>query len=284
MITAVLIVKNEEVMLPTCLQSLNGLDILVSDTGSTDNTVEIAKQYGKVLTSYKWKDDFANARNFAKKHAKGEWILSIDADEELLTPVKDLEQAVNQATSDAIQVTMTDGFGTTYQVPRLFRNKKGINWKGAIHETINVLAEPSNITILYRSSPAHDQDPDRSLRILEKEAKNGKPRDLYYLAREYGYKERWDDAMATYMEYLDIATWKPEKADAFLQVARILWAQSYGDKAREYCLNAILLNPNFKEALYFMAEMSWEEQAVTWRKYAEIADNSNVLFVRSSVE
>ena len=57
--------------------------IVVVDTGSTDRTVEIAKEFGAEVHSFTWSDDFSAARNAALEHATGDWVLALDADEEL---------------------------------------------------------------------------------------------------------------------------------------------------------------------------------------------------------
>ena len=69
--------------LARCLDSVKDADeIIICDTGSTDNTIEIAKKYtDKVYTDFTWCDDFSAARNHAKEKATGDYILSIDADE-----------------------------------------------------------------------------------------------------------------------------------------------------------------------------------------------------------
>ena len=78
-----MIVKDEEAHLGCCLESVKGLvdEIVVVDTGSTDRTVEIARQYGARVFSYGWHDDFAAARNVSLSHAGADWILVLDADE-----------------------------------------------------------------------------------------------------------------------------------------------------------------------------------------------------------
>ncbi len=83
LLSASLIVKNEEENLPRCLASLTGLvdEVVVYDTGSTDATVEIARRAGaRVIEGY-WDDDFGRARNASMEHCAGEWVLAIDADE-----------------------------------------------------------------------------------------------------------------------------------------------------------------------------------------------------------
>src|SRR5207253_10885448 len=83
--SACLIVKNEEKNLPGCLESLRGLfhEIIVIDTGSTDRTVEIARQYGAKDFELNWVDSFSAARNECLRHATRGWIFWMDADDRL---------------------------------------------------------------------------------------------------------------------------------------------------------------------------------------------------------
>src|SRR5690606_22915077 len=82
-ISLCMIVRNEERVLDRCLSSVNNLvdEIILVDTGSTDNTQEIAKKYTKNIYHFEWINDFSAARNFAADKATGEWILVLDADE-----------------------------------------------------------------------------------------------------------------------------------------------------------------------------------------------------------
>ena len=109
---------------------------------------------------------------------------------------------------------------------------------------------------------------------------NKSPRDLFYLANEFFDRGRKEEALEAYLEYVKASTWREEKADANLRIARCLFSANQGDRARNYCLQAILGNPEFKEAFLFMAEMSFEKQATSWRKHAEQATNDGVIFVR----
>ena len=69
-----MIVKNEEMALSRCLESVYGIvdEIIIVDTGSSDNTKKIAKVFTENIYDYKWKDDFSDARNYAASFAKGE--------------------------------------------------------------------------------------------------------------------------------------------------------------------------------------------------------------------
>lgn len=80
-----MIVKNEAETLPLCLQSVSGIvdQIVVADTGSTDNTAGIARELGATVISVPWDNHFANARNAALHLMRTDWVLALDADEEL---------------------------------------------------------------------------------------------------------------------------------------------------------------------------------------------------------
>src|SRR3954471_21348325 len=85
LLSACLIVRDEERDLPRCLAALASVadEIVVHDTGSTDRTREIAKAAGATVIDGTWTDDFAAARNTALAACTGEWILHVDADEVL---------------------------------------------------------------------------------------------------------------------------------------------------------------------------------------------------------
>ncbi len=137
-----LIVKNEEKFLDQCLKSIRGLaqQIIVVDTGSTDRTVEIAREHGAEIHSFTWCNDFAAARNAALEHAVGDWILMLDADEELPAE-QHARLAADLKKSDALGLRLPlvnlehEAEGQNF-VPRLFHNAPGIFYTGRVHEQI----------------------------------------------------------------------------------------------------------------------------------------------------
>ncbi|MFH1624068.1 MAG: glycosyltransferase family 2 protein, partial [Pseudomonadota bacterium] len=78
-----MIVRDEEDCLPHCLNSVRSIvdEIIIVDTGSTDKTIQIAKDFGAKVIQHPWKNDFAEARNVSLQHAACDWILVLDADE-----------------------------------------------------------------------------------------------------------------------------------------------------------------------------------------------------------
>lgn len=81
-----MIVKNEAAHLARCLASVQAWvdEIILVDTGSTDETIAIAESFQARIFSFAWCNDFAAARNVSLAQAQGEWIFVIDADEELI--------------------------------------------------------------------------------------------------------------------------------------------------------------------------------------------------------
>lgn len=142
-----MIVKNEEKMLPDCLESLSGVarEIIIVDTGSEDSTIDIAKKFNATVIEVPWENDFAKARNSALELAKFPYILSIDADERLVNPddLKRLLFGANPNTGGWLievrsEAKRSDGYYDVYtaNLLRLFRNNPAIRFTGIIHEQI----------------------------------------------------------------------------------------------------------------------------------------------------
>jgi GT2 family glycosyltransferase len=143
-LSACLIVKDEEEMLLACLESIADVvdEIIVYDTGSTDRTVEIARAAGaRVIEGY-WDDSFARARNAALKQACGDWILSIDADEVLLCDTGAVRKTLMERSSGIeaylIAIENLHGAGNARSVHtavRLFR-RNAAEWRHRLHEQV----------------------------------------------------------------------------------------------------------------------------------------------------
>lgn len=314
-----MIAKNEKDMIGRALDSAKGADqIVVCDTGSTDNgeTVRVAREHGAtVFEDYKWEDSFCKARNHVKSKMTTDWILSLDCDE-FIHDFSKVRQAAEFAESKGIRAVdilqiAEDTSNQKNTFPRLFRNDPDIIWHGAAHNYISVLGifimdtenglalgdpgnkehkEKATVRLTYGYSPAHLTDLDRTLRILEKAVETGSgAREIFYLGREYWYRQWYEKCTAMLGQYVQKSVFLQEKAEAFLIMSHCYWRLGRGEDARDAILQAIKINPNFKEAVLFMADLSgkgsgnpvWEKNAQQWLKMAETADNSHVLFERT---
>ncbi len=285
-ISAVLIVKNEEEILATALESVKDFDeIIVVDTGSTDRTIEIAKRYTDKVFNFPWIDDFSAARNHAIEKATGDWIFSIDADHELLTPIEQVRAEAEKVEAAGLKTALVktlmgkDDVQVHYR-DVFFKKHQEVRWVGAVHEHITPPATLKvDITRRCGYSGNHTKDPYRNIRILE--ANPVTKRSRFYLGRENYEKRLYRAAIQWMTEYLKEPGWYPEIGEAWLVIARSHWFLQEGDLARNACLQAIKVNPDFKEALLFMAVMHYEPWKSKWQKLASVATNQDVLFIRS---
>jgi len=140
LLSACMIVRNEARFLEGCLRSIRDVvdEIIVGDTGSTDRTPKIARDLGAKLYNVPWSEDFSAARNQVLEHAKGTWILSIDADERLRPiPRSHIELFLEEPANIAYYVLMYPmSLWTGMWVIRLFQNNPRIRFKGIFHETL----------------------------------------------------------------------------------------------------------------------------------------------------
>jgi glycosyltransferase involved in cell wall biosynthesis len=147
-----LIVKNEENSLRGCLESVKGIadEIAIVDTGSDDNTMEIAEEFGAKTGHFEWRNDYAAARNESLKLCTGKWVLYIDADERLSgDSAKIIRELIADANSHIggyiVKITsehfLKSGQKSVYDgtYPRLFRNLgyPKSRFDGRVHEQIS---------------------------------------------------------------------------------------------------------------------------------------------------
>ena len=150
-----MIVRNESHHLPKALASVKGIaaEIVVVDTGSTDDTVSIATAMGAKVLHFDWIDDFSAARNAAIEAATQPWILSLDADQQLAVGSASVLKTALQRTDCMAQVVTIDLYGPSTLNPnqtmgksevelafkslRLFRNHPQIRFSGRVHEDVS---------------------------------------------------------------------------------------------------------------------------------------------------
>ncbi len=144
MISVIIITKNEQDQIKTCLESVKWADeIIVYDNGSTDQTLKIAKEYTDKIFTFEGQD-YAELRNRAFKKATGDWVLYVDADERVLTDLKDeLIQISKSSDKSAFAISRRNIiFGSEQKygpfwpdwMIRFFKAQEFKTWVGKIHE------------------------------------------------------------------------------------------------------------------------------------------------------
>ncbi len=224
-ISACYIVKNEAENLVKSIKSLKSQvnEIVVVDTGSTDNTITVARKLGAKVYSFPWQDDFSKARNFALSKAKGDWLVLLDADEYFTAKTAgNIRQVIRQAQqADGLLIQMVnydvdkaeiqDYF---YQL-RIVCNQQGLHYEGKIHEELKLsegksmkfIRIPPEMLEIYHTGYASSvsrQKLERNLKLLQQAVDNGQSEAD--LARYFCdcYLGLGDMEKCTYYGWLDV--------------------------------------------------------------------------------
>jgi glycosyltransferase involved in cell wall biosynthesis len=275
-----MIVKNEEGRLAQCLDSVRDLaaELIVVDTGSTDRTALIAAGYAAEVIPFDFTAvDFAAARNHAIGHARGRWILMLDADETL-------DRASAPTIENLVAVDRNAGYfferrnhsadsqtPTTDYVVRLFPNRPDYRYRGRVHETIDASILSGGGQLLKSGIRIDHSFPvDREARrrknrwyieILKEElaADPGDHSRLDFLAAEYHQLEMFDEAAAIAER---IARVRPldARAHLFAGVYHLLYKPDLA-RARADFNQALKLRPGYAEALSFLELVDQRERA-----------------------
>ncbi|MEE2657239.1 MAG: glycosyltransferase [Candidatus Latescibacterota bacterium] len=210
-----MIVRNEEEKLATCLQSVQGLvdEIVVVDTGSTDRTVEIAREHGAVLGSFEWRDDFSAARNVSLSMATGDWIMWLDADDVLPAESHGPIRQLVSGPQDRGYFFMLDDRGyesVSCLQMRLFPKREGVMFEMPIHEQVTLSLSrlgidmaPTDIRVVHTGYTTQEVVAEKTSRYLEIMERwlNSHPED--YIVRShvgliYHTRGRLDEAIEQY--------------------------------------------------------------------------------------
>ncbi|MBD2017322.1 glycosyltransferase [Microcoleus sp. FACHB-53] len=216
-----MIVKNEQQNLSRCLDSVKPYvdEIIIIDTGSQDGTPEIALHYGANLKFFEWCDDFAGARNYSISQATGNWILVLDADEELVVTKDELRgQLTSQPEFLAYSLIRTEVHDQEGMTPlytlRLFRNLPELRYVNRFHEQLQYQNQPIQPHLIghlesprivhygYAEQQVLQKNLTRNIPILESiRKKEGLSLMLLYcLAGMYNATQQPEQAQECYVE------------------------------------------------------------------------------------
>ena len=227
-ISQAMIVKNEEKNIAKALSWGKAIvaEQIVVDTGSTDRTVEIAEKMGAKVGFFPWQDDFAEAKNFAISQCQYPWIALLDADEyfdekdakklpEILKKV-DRESHLGGILTAWLHLNKEGRIGEGGSIIRLFRNRKDIRYRRAIHEQLKyengdpflVYDCTDSLSIFHTGymdlKNTEKMRSDRNLLLIEKELSKN-PEDfemMVYLGNEYLLRNQFREAKRQYEKFL----------------------------------------------------------------------------------
>ena len=285
LISACLIVKNEEADLPRCLASIKDVvdEIIVVDTGSTDRTLEVARSFGAQTFFFEWCDDFSAARNESLRHAKGSFILWVDADDELLPASSDALRELGRALpaeswgywvdvhcpADEWQESVT-----IVKQARLFRNQVGVAFGGRLHEqagappgyVADALTHQAAFTIKHWGYiPSAGSSPERSQRnrhLLQLAIQEHPLEHFHYynLGLQYAGEREFALGLATFEHA--IALWRSNPGPHNGHVATMfamaaLCAAEVGDYAKAIDLETSIPAEYASADLVYHAGLAW---------------------------
>ena len=270
-LTLCMIVKDEERNLALCLDSVRGLarELIVVDTGSTDQTPRIAAGYGATVIPFDFSTvDFAAARNCAIARASNRWILMLDADETLDPAGAPLIATIAAGGENAgyflerRNLSSDSARPTTDYVVRLFPNHPNHRYRGRVHETIDasILSAGGRLrksAIRIHHNFAADREARRRknyryIEILKQEiaADPGDDTRLDFLAAEYHQLEMFAEATEIAERIVRMRPFDP-RAHLFLGTYHLLYQPDLA-RARADFNQALKLRPGYPEAESFL--------------------------------
>lgn len=307
-ISACMMVKNEEEMLPNCLESIRSWvdEIIIVDTGSTDKTVEIAKSYGAKVYHQKWTKDFSFHRNYSMSKATCDWIFIIDADEEfVLDDLPTLRQAVAQddyrlVSFNVFNINKETGQTTSFlHSIRMFRRDAELRYAGIVHNQL--MFDPGEKALRLGISVNHygyDLSPEkmkaklaRSRELLEKQLID-EPDNCFVqynyvqLLRSCGSHPDAETcqlmlkhaALAVELSKKDEKYGEAVELMALHQLATTHISLQEYNKSLEYCEKALKIKSDFLDALLSMAHAytglkEFDKAEKYYNEYLEIREN-----------
>ncbi len=206
-----MIVKDEENNLPTCLDSVSDYvdEIIIVDTGSTDNTVRIAESYNAKVYHHPWENSFSKARNYSLKYATCDWILIMDADEEI--EEKDAHKLRETIKDDDVNLIYMPAYSklkggtnsSVYLIERVYKNHLDFHYEGIVHNALKYSGSYKNENIVFYHYGYHlgeehkEKKFARTSTLLKKQIEDdpSNPMPHHFLAIEFSGRNMNDESI-----------------------------------------------------------------------------------------
>lgn len=279
-ISLCMIVKNEEKFLPQCLDSVKDHvdEMIIVDTGSTDRTVEIAESYGAMVYHHPWENNFSKHRNQSISYATGDWLLILDADEEIdKKTVHLLRDAVRKTGAAVVSVIVKSYLdGKTYYnetiSPRLFKNGIGFHYVGFVHNQPHFKGKPDMYPVVIWHY-GYDLDPEkkekkhqRSIKLLLEQARRF-PDDTptrHHLSMTYFAMKEWEKAAEEAKKTIELVDKKGLKDDGYSWTYYVLVGSllSLGrvDEAEEWARTGLQFYDKSPDLFFWLTEISFQKK------------------------
>lgn len=278
-----MIVKNEENTLAKCLSSVRDIvdEIVIVDTGSTDQTKQIARIFTDKVLDFEWVDDFSKARNFSFDNASMDFVMWLDADDVLLPDdqlrLRQLKESLDPSV-DGVMMKYNTGFDAngkvtfSYYRERLVRRERGFRWHEPVHEYLGASGKILQSEVCVTHTKLHSTPSNRNLAIYEHILKEGgelSPRGLYYYARELKDNGRFSDAIIYFNLFLATEKgWVEDNIVACLELALCYQNENQPQQQQLSILRSFLYDTPRAEACcalgYFYKAKQDFRRAVFW--------------------
>lgn len=286
-ISLCMIVKNEENVIARCLDSVKDIvdEIIIVDTGSTDNTKEIIKGFTDKIFDFEWTDDFSAARNYSYSKSKMDYILWLDADDVILEKDRVKFKQLKQNLDPKVNVVMMkynvgfDEYGNvtlSYFRERLSKRTKNYRWYEPVHEYLAIDENIINCDVCITHIKSKTSNQARNLSIYEKIISRGEdlsPRGLYYYARELFYNGRYDDAIKYFNKFLDTEMgWVEDNIQACFNLSICYYNKNDKNMMLKFLLKSFAYDIPRPEICchigYYYFDQGDYERAIFWYKLA----------------
>ncbi len=284
-----LIVKDEQEVLERCLSCVSKFadEIVIVDTGSTDQTVKIAKDFTDKLYFFKWCDDFSAARNFAFDRASKDLLMWLDADDiitdENCLKISELKNSLDSYDMAVLPyATAFDEEKPTfiYNRERIFKRDKNYRFLGEVHEAVVPCGKIYYSDAVIYHKKEKENEPLRNLRILQRKIASGKQlnaREEFYYGRELLFNAMYREAIAVFEDFLNGEGWFVNKAEACINLYQAYKAIGEEDKAISSLLHSFTICPPNSQVCCILGEYFLNKgelnYSVYWYETALKADN-----------
>ena len=305
MFSIVLISKNEANTLPTLFKSIKefkdkGGEVIVLDTGSTDNTVKVAKEFGckveevgdRFIKTIKNADeinkrfiidekpiikngdklfDFSEARNYAATLASNDWVFSPDCDEALTSfNLNEIEKAISDPNVDRLEYNFVyshDQYGNEAIkfLHSKFYNRKKLKWVGIIHEVLSGVAtriflDEDIIKLEHFQQPKGERGNYLPGLALDCFEHQDNDRNLHYLSRELLWTGRPKSAIKGFEKHIAMGKWKAERGQSMVFIGDAYGQLKDEEKQIEWYQRAFTLDGSRRESLMRLANLYYKKR------------------------